>query len=292
MKKPTKAIICAAGMGTRFLPQTKAMPKEMLPIVDKPVIQHIIEQIVQAGVTDIIIVTGSNKRNIEDHFDRNIELENKLRETGKSEMADQIKSIANLANFVYVRQKGDCYGSACPIIDTMHLIDDDEPFFVFFPDDYFRSDVSYPVQLLKAHEKTGKSVISLVEVDRKDADKYGMVNVGDEVSERVYRLNDLVEKPGEKNTPSNLASAGSFLLTPDILPLVARKKVGKNGEVMLVDSIIDLMRSDEVYGCSIEGIWHDTGDQLKYLKAVVDEALVSEKYGEEFEKYLRTRLES
>jgi len=290
VKKPTKAIICAAGLGTRFLPQTKAMPKEMLPIIDKPVVQLIIEQAVKAGVTDVIIVTGSTKRTIEDHFDRSVELEAKLRDSGKNEMADNIKKIAELANFIYVRQKGTCYGSACPVIEAMHLIDDDEPFFVFFPDDYFRCEKAWPIQLLDAHNKTGKSVISLVEVDIKDADKYGMVEIGDEVSKRVFKVKNFVEKPGEKNTPSNFASAGSFLLTPDILSFVAQKKAGKNGEVTLADSIIELIHKDEVYGCSIDGVWHDTGDQLKYLKAVVDEALVSPKYGQEFEQYLKSRL--
>jgi len=290
MKQPTKAIICAAGMGSRLLPQTKAMPKEMLPIIDKPIIQLIVEQVVAAGVTDIIMVTAGNKRAVEDHFDRSVELEDKLRETGKQEVADMLKSISELANFVYVRQKGGRYGTACPVLDSMHLISDDEPFFVFFPDDYFRAETPYPVQLLEAHNKTGKSVISLVEVDRKDADKYGMVDVGEEVSSRVYRLKDFVEKPGKEKTPSNLASAGSFLLTPDIMQIVSKLKPEGNGEIMLKDGIIELMNKDVVYGCSIEGVWHDTGDQLKYLKAVVDEALVSSKYGSDFEKYLRERL--
>jgi UTP--glucose-1-phosphate uridylyltransferase len=262
MRQPTKAIICAAGLGTRFLPQTKAMPKEMLPIIDKPIIQLIVEQAVKAGVTDVIIVTGSTKRAVEDHFDRSIELETKLRKNGKNEMADQIQAIAELANFIYIRQKGDGYGSAMPVIEAMHLIDENEPFFVFFPDDYFMSKTPWPIQLKDAYNKTGQSVISLVEVDRKDADKYGMVDTGEQLSERVFKIKGFVEKPGEANTPSNLASAGSFLLTPDILPIVAQKKVGFNGEVMLADGIIELMHKDTVYGCSIVGVWHDTGDPL------------------------------
>jgi UTP--glucose-1-phosphate uridylyltransferase len=290
MKLPTKAIICAAGMGTRMLPLTKAVPKEMLPIVDKPIIQYIVEQAVQAGVTDIIIVTSGNKRAIEDYFDRDVELENKLRESGKGVIADKIENIASLANFAYVRQKADGYGTAMPTLSAMHLIGDDEPFFVFFPDDYFKSDTPYPTQLLNAHKITGKSVISIVEIAKKDADKYGMVAVGEEVSNRVFRLKDFIERPGEANAPSNLASAGSFLLTPEIMPLVLKKKVGFNGEIMLADSIIELIHSGEVYGCSIEGVWHDTGDQLKYLKAVVDEALTSDQYGKEFEEYLKSRL--
>ena len=290
MKLPTKAIICAAGMGTRFLPQTKAMPKEMLPIIDKPVIQIIVENAVKAGVTDVIIITGSTKRSIEDHFDRSIELEDKLRRSGKEKMADELKAISELANFIYIRQKGEGYGSALAVLEAQHLIDEDEPFFVFFPDDYFRSEKAWPIQLLEAHSKTGKSVISIVEVDRKDADKYGMVDIGEKVSEGVYKLKGFVERPGEANAPSNMASAGSYLLTPDILPILAQKKLGLNGEYLLPDGIVELIQKDAVYGCSINGVWHDTGDHLKYLKTVVDEALVSPKYGQEFEKYLRDRL--
>ena len=290
MKQPTKAIICAAGLGTRFLPQTKAMPKEMLPIVDKPVIQLIVEQAVAAGVTDIIIVTGSTKRAIEDHFDRSDELERDLREKGKDDKADQIEAIANLANFVYVRQKGTPKGNARPILNARHLINDDEPFYVFFADDFFRSEVAWPIQLRDAYNKTGKSVISLIEVDTKDADKYGMAEIGEAVSDRLFRLKSLVEKPGQANAPSNYASVGSYLLTPDIIPLIAQEKIGKGGEITLADSINELAMQGEVYGCFIEGVWHDTGDQLKYLKAVVDVALESPEYGQAFNDYLKMRL--
>ena len=290
MKQPTKAIICAAGLGTRFLPQTKAMPKEMLPIIDKPVIQLIVEQAVKAGVTEVIIVTGSTKRAIEDHFDRSDELESELREKGKHEKADQIKAVAELANFIYIRQKGTPKGNARPILNAQHLIDDDEPFFVFFADDFFRSETAWPLQLKEAYNKTGKSVISLIEVDKKDADKYGMAEIGEQLSDRVFKLNGLVEKPGEANTPSSFASVGSYLLTPDILPIIAKEKTGIGGEITLADSINELARKDLVYGCFIEGVWHDTGDQLRYLEAVVDVALESKRFGKAFEQYLKSRL--
>jgi UTP--glucose-1-phosphate uridylyltransferase len=290
MKKPTKAIICAAGLGTRFLPQTKAMPKEMLPIIDRPVIQLIVEEAVSAGVTEIIMVTGSTKRAIEDHFDRSDELEAELREKGKEDKADQIKAIAEMANFVYVRQKGLPKGNARPILNAQHLIDDDEPFFVFFADDFFRSEVPRAKQLLEAHEATGKSVISLIEVDKKDADKYGMAAIKEEAAGGAYQLTKLVEKPGEANAPSNLASVGGYLLTPDILPIIAEEKVDKSGEITLADSINELAQQDIVYGRIIDGVWHDTGNQLKYIKAVVDVALESEEYGEEFHDYLVDRL--
>lgn len=290
MKQPTKAIICAAGLGTRFLPQTKAMPKEMLPIIDKPVIQLIVEQVVKAGVTDVIIVTGSTKHAIEDHFGRSDELEAELREKGKGDKADQIKAIAELANFIYIRQKGSPKGNARPILNARHLIDDDEPFFVFFADDFFRSETAWPLQLKDVYNRTGKSVISLIEVDKVDADKYGMAEIGEQLSDRVFKLDGLVEKPGADKTPSVFASVGSYLLTPDILPIIAQEKIGVGGEIMLADSINELARQDTVYGCFIDGVWHDAGDPLKYLEAVVDVALESPRYGEAFSQYLRDRL--
>jgi UTP--glucose-1-phosphate uridylyltransferase len=291
MKQPTKAIIAAAGLGTRFLPQTKAMPKEMLPVIDRPVIQLIVEEAVAAGVTDIIIVTGSTKRAVEDHFDRSDELEEELRERGKDEEADEIARIANLANFVYVRQKGSPKGNARPVLNAQYLISDDEPFFVFFADDFFRSDVPRARQLLEAYKKTGKSVISLIQVDKKDADKYGMAEIDAKIDDRTFQLSQLVEKPGADNAPSNFASVGGYLLTPDILPIIAQEKIDKNGEITLADSINELAHQDQVYGRFIEGTWHDTGDQLKYLEALVDVALTDEDYGEAFREYLTHRLQ-
>lgn len=290
MKQPTKAIICAAGLGTRFLPQTKAMPKEMLPLIDRPVIQVIVEQAVAAGVTEIIIVTGSTKRAIEDHFDRSDQLEAELRENGKDAKADEIKRIAELANFVYVRQKGSPKGNARPILNARHLISDDEPFFVFFADDFFRSDVPWPIQLKDSYNETGKSVISLIEVEKKDADKYGMAILAEQKSEKLFKLNGLIEKPGEENAPSNFASVGSYLLTPDIWQYLEQEKVGKGGEIGLADSINDLAENGEIYGRFIDGVWHDTGDQLKYIKAVIDLALESDEYGAELTDFLKQRL--
>lgn len=292
MKRPTKAIIAAAGLGTRFLPQTKAMPKEMLPIIDRPVIQLIVEEAVSAGVTEIIIVTGSTKRAIEDHFDRSDELEKELREKGKHDKADEIEKIANLANFIYIRQKGAPKGNARPVLNAQHLIDDDEPFFVFFADDFFRSDVPRAKQLLETYEKTGKSVITLIEVESKDADKYGMAAIDKKLDDKTFELTQLVEKPGEKDTPSNFASVGGYLLTPDILPIIAQEKPDKNGEITLADSINELAQQDKVYGRFVEGIWHDTGDQLKYIKAVIDVALESPEYGDKLASYLRERLKN
>lgn len=290
MKQPTKAIICAAGLGTRFLPQTKAMPKEMLPIIDRPVIQLIVEEAVAAGVTEVIIVTGSTKRAIEDHFDNNAQLDNELRAAGKDDKADQLQQISDMANFIYVRQKGLPKGNARPVMNAAHLIDDDEPFFVFFADDFFRSEVPRAVQLKDAYDTTGKAVISLIEVQTKDADKYGMVALGTEYDPRTHQIARLVEKPGADNAPSNFASVGGYLLTPDILPLLETLQPDKNGEVTLADAINELASAGGVAGRFIEGTWHDTGDQLKYIQAIVDMALESPLYGAEFATYLRNRL--
>lgn len=291
MKQPTKAIICAAGLGTRFLPQTKAMPKEMLPIIDRPVVQLIVEEAVAAGVTDIIIVTGSTKRAIEDHFDRSDELENELRARNKNELADTLQAIAEMANFIYLRQKGSPKGNARPVLNAAHLIDDDEPFFVFFADDFFRAKVPRAVQLKEAYLATGKSVISLIEVPKEDASKYGMAALGAQKSDRVFEVTQLIEKPGPDKTPSQFASVGGYLLTPDVLPIIAQEKVGVGGEITLADSINELAHGDAVYGCFVDGVYHDTGDQLRYLQALVDTALENPRLGGELRAYLEQRLQ-
>jgi UTP--glucose-1-phosphate uridylyltransferase len=236
-------------------------------------------------------VTGTTKRAIEDHFDRSDELETELREKGKDDKADQIKAVAELANFVYVRQKGSPKGNARPVLNAQHLISDDEPFFVFFADDFFRSEVPRAKQLLDAYNKTGKSVIPLIEIDKKDANKYGMAAIGEQVGEHTFQLTQLVEKPGEAETPSAFASVSGYLLMPNILPIIAKEKIDKNGEITLADSINELAQTDTVYGQIIEGTWHDTGDPLKYVQAVVDIALESEEYGVAFADYLKNRLQ-
>lgn len=290
MTKPVrKAIIAAAGLGTRFLPQTKAMPKEMLPVIDKPVIQLIVEEAVEAGVTDIIIVTGSTKRAIEDHFDRAVELENDLRISGKEKKANQIKAIAEMANFIYLRQKGEVRGNAIPVLNAAHLLGD-EPFFVFFADDFFRGDVPRAKQLVDVYNRTGKSVISAIEVNKRDADKYGMIDPGEEFDQKTCRINGLIEKPGEQASPSNLASIGGYLLTPDILPLLAIEPVSSRGEIELPGAISKLAQTDTVYARTIDGVYHDTGDKLKYLEALVDTALVHNDLGAPFREYLEQRL--
>ena len=285
-QKVTKAVIAAAGFGTRFLPQTKAMPKEMLPIIDKPVIQLVVEEVVAAGVTDVIIVTGPTKRAIEDHFDRALELEAELRQKGKARIADCLQAIAEQANFVYVRQKGLPKGNARPVLNAQHLIGD-APFFVFFGDDFFTGLTPRAKQLLDVYNQTGKSVISLLEVDTKDADKYGMVALGKQLDDKTFQIKEIIEKPGQKATPSKFASIGGYLLTPDILPLVAEEQVGVSGELNLSETISRFAQQTEVYGHFIDGHYHDTGTPELYLQAVVDVALHDAKLGPDFRKYLR-----
>ena len=289
MKQPTKAVICAAGLGTRFLPQTKSMPKEMLPVVDRPVIQLIVEELVGVGVEDIIIVTSSGKKIIEDHFDRDDALDVELRAKGKDDIADQLNAISDMANFIYIRQKGSPKGNALPVKNAAHLLAD-EPFYVLFADDFFRSDYSRAAQLRDAYMKTGKSVIPLMEIDTIDSDKYGMAVADDKLDDSTFKISGLIEKPGKENTPSNLASLGGYLLTPDILPIIENQAPGANGEITLADSINELAHRDQVYGKVIDGVYHDTGDQFKYLQAVVDMGLSHEEFGDTFRSYLDKRL--
>jgi UTP--glucose-1-phosphate uridylyltransferase len=289
IKPVRKAIIAAAGGGTRFLPQTKAMPKEMLPILDKPVIQLVVEDLVAAGVTDIIIVTGATKRAIEDHFDRALELEEDLRSKNKDEKADVIMDIAEMANFIYVRQKGLPKGNARPALNAAHLIGD-EPFFMFFGDDFFTSEVSRAQQLLDTYNKTGKSTIALMKVARKDADKYGMADPDEKLDDTTFKLKGLVEKPGEQNTPSEFASAGGYLLTPEIWPLIFEEKVSARGEMEMPEAIGRLAQQDTVYGRVIEGAYHDTGNPELYLRSLIDVALDDKTLGPDLRNYLQQKL--
>ena len=293
MKLPTKAIIPAAGLGTRFLPQTKAMPKEMLPIIDKPVIQIVVEELVAAGVTEIIIVTGSQKRAIEDHFDRDEGLEKELREKGKDEAANDVRAIAECANFVYLRQKrseNEPLGNALPVRNAMHLLHD-EPFYVIFPDDFFLTDDKSSVQqILDAYKETGKTIIQTIEVNDSGIERYGVVQTSSEIKNGCVKVDGLVEKPKQVDAPSNIASVGGYLLTPDILPIIRDLEPGKGGEIGLADAVNILAEQTEVYGKIIDGSYHDAGDKGSYLEAVIDAALKHPELKDGFESYLHERL--
>ncbi|MDR0887387.1 MAG: NTP transferase domain-containing protein [Candidatus Nomurabacteria bacterium] len=290
--QPKKAIILAAGSGTRFLPQTKAIAKEMLPILDKPVIQWIVEDLVSAGVRDIICVITPEKGYIEKHFSRDEEYEKKLAaKKGKEMFAEAIRKAGSLANFSFIFQGGAPLGNARPVLDARDYLTPDEPFFVFSADDVFRcpNGISRASQLLASYNLTGKTTICLQEVEKKMADKYGMVRVDGEVGKATFKVTEVVEKPGEANAPSNLATLLGYILTPEILPIVAEEKVDKSGEITLADSINDLLLGGgEVFGCVVDGIYHDAGNPVKYVKAVIDFALNDERFAPEISEYIKS----
>jgi UTP--glucose-1-phosphate uridylyltransferase len=291
MKKITKAVIPAAGFGTRFLPQTKAMPKEMLPIVDKPVIQYVVEEAVQSGIEDIVIVTGASKRAIEDHFDMpNADLVNNLIQGGKEKILEEIRRIAEMANFIYVRQKG-LYGNGTPVMAAESIIGN-ESFAVLWGDEFISSDPPRLQQMTRVWEKYGGVVISGVRIESKDRlSKYGIADLepvsGDE---RVYKIKNIVEKPNPEDAPSNLATHGAYILPPEIFPALRSLKPGKGGEIWLTDAINVLREQGvPVYACEIDnGIYYDTGNKIEYLKTVVEFALRHKELNEEFKEYLRS----
>ncbi len=289
MKQVRKAVIAAAGMGTRFLPQTKAMPKEMLPIIDKPVIQLVVESAVAAGVEDVVIVTGSTKRAIEDHFDRSFEFETELRSKGKEKEADKIKSIAELANFIYIRQKGEVKGNAVPVLNAEHLLGG-EPFMYFFADDFYTGDVPYAKQLVEAYERTGKSVVCLRKVSDEDTSRYGVVGIKEDLGAGLYKIDGYYEKPGPENAPSRFAVVCGFLLTPEIMQHLSWHNVGARGEIEMADAIDKLSKSDDVYGLEIAGDYHDTGSPELYIRTVVDIALKDSAIGPGFKEFLQSKI--
>ncbi len=281
-----KAVIPAAGFGTRFLPQTKALPKEMLPIVDKPIIQYVVEEAVASGIKDIIIVTGWHKRAIEDHFDYPFELEQRLKEWGKLEMLEEVRRIADMANFIYVRQKGP-YGNGTPVLSAREVIGD-EPFVVLWGDEFIYSKPPRTQQCIEVFEKYGDPVISAVKVPKKDVKRYGIADVKN-VEKNIYQIFKLIEKPDPQETPSTLAAHGCYVLTPDIFDELVQLKPGKGGEIWLTDAIKNLMKKRPVYACEvINGKYYDTGNKIDYLKAVVEFALEHRDINGEFREFLKT----
>lgn len=295
MRRPTKAVIAAAGFGTRFLPQTKAMPKEMLPIIDKPVIQYLVEDLVQAGIKDIIIVGSGTKRAIEDHFDvANEDLLNNLRAGGekKKHYIDELEELANMANFIYVRQKGP-YGNATPLASAARLIDDDEPFIYQFADDIVVSKPNTATQLIEAYMEFGGSILNSIRVkEDKEFESYGIFG-GTEVKPGVLKIADIIEKPGREKAPSDYAHVSSFVFEPAILKYIDQglENLREDQEFYVSDSLIAPMIADgyNFYGVTPKNSRrYDTGDKLEYLKTIVDFALHDDKLGDEFAKYLKT----
>jgi len=283
--KIRKAVIPAAGYGTRFLPMTKAMPKEMLPIIDKPIIQYVVEEAVASGIEDIVIVTGYNKRAIEDHFDHCLELENYLEKAGKLEQLEAIRKIARLANFIYIRQKGP-YGNATPVLNAEPIIGN-EPFAVLWGDEFIYSKPPRLQQMIEVYQKYNDPVISAVRVKKEYLNKYGIAKVKP-VEDKIFEIEEIVEKPEPEKAPSDLATHGAYILTPDIFPALKNLKPGKGGEIWLVDAINALKSSHKIYAREIEnGKYYDTGNKLEYLKANVDFGLQREDINGEFKKYLK-----
>lgn len=253
------------------MPATKAMPKEMLPIIDKPVIQYIVEEAVASGITDIILVTSSAKRAVEDHFDDNHELESWLKKQKKVRALDEVKKIGHMANFIYVRQKGP-YGNATPILNAKHLIGD-EPFAVLFGDDVMIGEKPRLAQMIKTFEKYRDPVLGIIPTDDRGTEKYGIIDPAAEVEKGVFQLRGVVEKPGPKKAPSHLASIGAYILTPDIFDAIAKTKKGHSGELVLLDAIFTLMKNRPVYGKLLSGKYFDTGSKIGWLEANIKTAL-------------------
>ncbi|PIY69037.1 UTP--glucose-1-phosphate uridylyltransferase [Candidatus Roizmanbacteria bacterium CG_4_10_14_0_8_um_filter_39_9] len=288
-KKISKVVIPAAGYGTRFLPQTKAMPKEMLPVVDKPVIQYVVEEAVHSGVENIIIVTGANKRAIEDHFDvPNEDLVKNLMAGNKEHILKEIRKIADMANFIYVRQKGP-YGNGTPILAVEPIIED-EPFAVLWGDEFIYSNPPRLKQMIKVYEKYGGVVISGVKIEKKeDLSRYGIAEL-EHVEGNIHKIKRIVEKPELNEAPSNIATHGGYILPPDIFSALKRIKPGRSGEIWLVDAI-NLLKKEGVpiYTVVIEnGKYYDTGNKFEYLKTVIEFALNHKEINGEFKAFLKS----
>jgi UTP--glucose-1-phosphate uridylyltransferase len=270
-KNVRKIVIPVAGFGTRFLPATKAMPKEMLPIIDKPIIQYVVEEAVASGIQDIILVTSGTKRAVEDHFDDNETLERWLERTGKHDLLKTIKEIGKMANFIYVRQKGP-YGNAIPVLNSAHLIGN-EPFAVVFGDDIYTGKIPRIRQMIDVYDKYQDPVLGVVKVEKEETKKYGIIEPGARVDKFVYQLKSVVEKPSPEKAPSLLAANAGYILTPDIFDAIRKLKPKKGGEYVTLDAIFSLMKKRPVYACEIQGEYHDTGSKIGWLKANLTMAL-------------------
>lgn len=280
-----KAIIPAAGLGTRFLPATKAQPKEMLPIVDKPTIQYIIEEAVASGIEEILIITGRNKRAIEDHFDKSVELESELESHHKEDLLKLVKDISNMANIYYIRQKEPKgLGHA---INCARTFVGNEPFAVMLGDDIVDSKVPCLKQLINCYNEYKTSILGVQNVPHKDVNKYGIVK-GMPIEDRVYKVKDLIEKPSINEAPSDIAILGRYIITPQIFDILDNTKPGKGGEIQLTDALKTLIKNEAMYAYNFEGRRYDVGDKLGFLQATIEFALKKEDLKRPFMEYLQT----
>ncbi|MGH4122994.1 MAG: UTP--glucose-1-phosphate uridylyltransferase GalU [Clostridium sp.] len=280
-----KAIIPAAGLGTRFLPATKALPKEMLPIVDKPTMQYIIEEAVAAGIEEILIITGRNKKSIEDHFDKSVELELELENKHKDDLLKQVRDISNMVNIHFIRQKEPKgLGHA---INCARAFVGNEPFAVMLGDDIVDAGTPCLKQLMDCFEENNTTILGVQEVDAENVNKYGIVD-GIQISDRLYKVNDLVEKPQVDVAPSNVAILGRYIITPEIFDILDNTKPGKGGEIQLTDALKTLIVQQDMYAYIFEGRRYDVGDKLGFLEATVEFALKRDDLKGPFMEYLQT----
>lgn len=288
--KVRKAVFPAAGLGTRFLPATKSIPKEMLPVVDKPLIQYGVEEAIDSGVKDIIIVTGRGKSSIEDHFDKSFELEQLLESKRKSEMLAMIRRISDIADVSYIRQK-EALGLGHAVLRAKDLVGD-EPFAVLLSDDVIASKTPCVRQLVDVYEKYSATVLALMEVPREQISAYGVVDaepVSDgKFGDRLFKIRNTVEKPKAADAPSNLAIIGRYVLTPDIFVCVESIEPGSGGEIQLTDGLKHMLKSRPIYGLKFEGKRYDAGDKFGFLKATVEFALERDEFGPGFREYLKS----
>lgn len=284
--KVRKAIIPAAGLGTRFLPATKAQPKEMLPIVDKPTIQYIIEEAVASGIEEILIITGRNKKCIEDHFDKSVELEMELEKNHKDELLEIVRGISDMVDIHYIRQK-EPRGLGHAILCARAFVGN-EPFAVLLGDDVVDSEVPCLKQLMDCYKEYKTSILGVQTVDKEDVNKYGIVD-GIHIEDRVYKVKKLVEKPAVEESPSNVAILGRYIITPQIFDILKNTAPGKGGEIQLTDALQTLIESEAMYAYNFEGRRYDVGDKFGFLQATVEFALKREELRDQFIEYLTNR---
>lgn len=284
--KVKKAIIPAAGLGTRFLPATKAQPKEMLPIVDKPTIQYIVEEAIASGIEEILIITGRNKKSIEDHFDKSIELELELEKAGKSELLELVRDISDMVDIHYIRQK-EPRGLGHAIHCAKTFVGN-EPFAVLLGDDVVDSETPCLKQLIDCYSEYKTTILGVQTVSKENVSKYGIVD-GIHIEDRVYKVKDLVEKPSIEEAPSDVAILGRYIITPEIFNILENTKPGKNGEIQLTDALKTLIGKEAMYAYNFEGKRYDVGDKLGFLQATIEFALKKDELKSEFIEYLNTK---
>jgi len=283
-----KIVIPVAGYGTRFLPFTKSIPKEMLPIVDRPVIQYIVQEAVEAGIEEIILITGYSKRAIEDYFDYNLELEFLLEKSGKLEQKKMIRDVSDVARFIYIRQK-EQLGTGHAVLQAKEVVGN-EPFVMFGGDDIYDGRPSRLQQMINAYDKFDSPILHAVTREgHGDGDRYGYFHAGEHVDEHTFRVNGVVEKPGDNNRPSKYASLSGYILTPDIFPIIEQQAPGRGGEIWLSEAINELAQRRPVFAHECTDLkYYDCGNKLEYLKAVVEFSLQRQDLGEDFKNYLKT----